>query len=181
MSYPHSAAFDKKIRSIIRSTNGETQFINDGLRSNTQAHEDFIKDFNTCKCTNLVHDTFTQKDLKQYPCSDCGAPSQERCHGIGEERAVLLRRALQRVWPDTSKVITLRTILIAFLEEHKYTQFTLKCKECHRKEPKQQKHNVKKCRICNQSGHDRLQCHIYVYVRDIVEATLNNCSFQLTN
>jgi hypothetical protein len=72
--------------------------------------------------------------LKKHPCSDCKGPSKDRCHGLGEERPVLIKRALERVYPDTTKTIVLKEIIIAFLEEHKSTKFTFKCSKCHRAE-----------------------------------------------
>jgi len=44
----------------------------------------------------------------------------------------MIKRALERVWSDTTKSI----IIIAFLEEHKYTKFTFKCHDCHKNEKK---------------------------------------------
>ena len=29
-------------------------------------------------------------------------PSKERCHGIGEERPLLIKRALEKIYPDIS-------------------------------------------------------------------------------
>jgi hypothetical protein len=34
---------------------------------------------------------------KKFLCSECNNPARERCHGIGEERA------LEKVWSDTKK------------------------------------------------------------------------------
>ena len=68
-------------------------------------------------------------------CEDCNDnPAENRCHGLGDERPKLIRKALQRVYPDITKEISLKEILIAFLEEHRTTQFALKCKVCHDKE-----------------------------------------------
>jgi hypothetical protein len=86
--------------------------------------KDFIKDFGSNVFTNLVKDTFTRSYIKKHPCSDCGKPSTDRCHGIGEERPLLIKRALEKVWSDTSNPIIMKEIIIAFLEEHKYTKFT---------------------------------------------------------
>lgn len=44
------------------------------------------------------------------------------------------RPTLERVYPDTSKTIVLKEIIISFLEEHKSTKFTFKCSKCHRAE-----------------------------------------------
>jgi len=74
--------------------------------------------------------------MKKYPCSDCGAHSTERCHGKGEERPILIQRALEKCYPDTSVMIQMKTIIIAYFEEHKNTTFTFKCKKCHLAEGK---------------------------------------------
>jgi hypothetical protein len=67
--------------------------------------------------------------LAKHPCS-CGQPSQDRCHGVGEERGVLLQRVLDRlVFP-----VSLEVIVCDFLGEHKLTGFRLQCKECHKQE-----------------------------------------------
>lgn len=100
------------------------------------SHDDFIRDFNCCLLTNVIRDTFTKSFLKTWCCEDCGGKAEERCHGIGEERGILLRRALERVYPDTTKVIELDEIVYAFLEEHKNSAFTFKCSQCHKNEKK---------------------------------------------
>jgi hypothetical protein len=82
----------------------------------------------------LVRLTFTAAYLKKHPCSDCHQSSKERCHGIGEERPLLIKRALEKIYTDTTKTIILKDILIQFLEEHKTTKFTFKCVKCHKKE-----------------------------------------------
>jgi hypothetical protein len=122
----HSQFIDKRISDLKKSTKWNTKII--------ASHEDFIKDFGSNVFTNLIRNTFTATYLKKHPCSDCNAPSKERCHGIGEERPILLKRALEKVYPDTTKPIVLKEILIQFLEEHKSTKFTFKCSACHRKE-----------------------------------------------
>jgi hypothetical protein len=83
--------------------------------------------------TNLVRDTFTKSYIKNFNCSDCNSPSTERYLGIGEERPLLLKNALKKVWNDTTKPIFMKEIIIAFLEEHKYTKFTFKCHKNERK------------------------------------------------
>ena len=131
MSYisPHSDFIDKRISDLKKSKKWNTKIVD-------TSHEDFIKDFGSNVFTNLIRNTFTATYLKKHPCSDCKKPSKERCHGIGEDRPLLIKRALEKVYPDTSKVISLKEILIAFLEEHKSTKFTFKCSECHKKESK---------------------------------------------
>ena len=96
------------------------------------SHDDIVKDLSSCVFTNLIKDTFTKSYLSKQSCVDCGKPAEERCHGIGEERPVLLRRALQRVYPDVMEKIQLKVIVLAFLEEHIQTKFVFKCKACHK-------------------------------------------------
>ena len=128
---PNSDYIDKRIEALQKSSRWNTTFIN-------TSHCDFISDLSHNIFTNIVHSTFSASYVRKFPCSDCGDKDalKDRCHGIGESRLVLMKRALERVWPDTTKEIKLKTILIAFLEEHKNTKFTFKCKPCHRKEPK---------------------------------------------
>jgi hypothetical protein len=123
---PHCQFIDKRISDLKKSTKWNTKII--------ASHEDFIKDFGSNVFTNLIRNTFTGTYLKKHPCSDCKEPAKERCHGIGEERPILLKRALEKVYPDTTKPIVLKEILVQFLEEHKTTKFTFKCSPCHRKE-----------------------------------------------
>jgi hypothetical protein len=128
MSYNlHSEFIDKRIADLNKSKKWATKITE-------TSHEDFIKDFGSNVFTNFIRNTFTSTYLKKHPCSDCKKPSKERCHGIGEERPLLIKRALEKVYPDISKTITLKEILIQFLEEHKTTKFTFKCSECHRNE-----------------------------------------------
>ena len=124
---PHSDFIEKRISDLRKSKKWNTKIVD-------TTHADIIKDFGSNVCTNLVRNTFTATYLKKHPCSDCKKPSKERCHGIGEDRPLLIKRALEKVYPDTSKIITFKEILIQFLEEHKTTKFTFKCSECHRKE-----------------------------------------------
>ena len=124
---PHSACIDKRCDKFITKDKWRTKIID-------TSHDVIIEDISSHICTDVILVTFTKSYLKKHPCSDCKKPSKERCHGIGEERPILLKRALERVYPDTTKVITLREILIAFLKEHKTTKFTFKCSECHKKE-----------------------------------------------
>ena len=128
---PHSDFIDKRIADLQKSTKWNTKITE-------TYHEDFIKDFGSNVFTNFIRNTFTGAYLKKYNCSDCKNPSKERCHGIGEERPLLIKKALEKVYPDISKTIRLKDILIQFLEEHKSTKFTFKCSDCHRKENKLQ-------------------------------------------
>jgi len=123
----HSDFIDKRISDLKKSKKWNTKITE-------TTHSDFIKDFGSNVFTNFVRNTFTATYLKKHPCSDCEKPSKERCHGIGDERPLLIKRALEKVYPDITKTIPLKEILIQFLEEHKSTKFTFKCSECHRKE-----------------------------------------------
>jgi hypothetical protein len=123
----HSDFIDKRILDLKKSKKWNTKITD-------TTHVDFINDFGSNVFTNFVRNTFTSTYLKKHPCSDCNKESEERCHGIGEERPLLIRRALEKVYPDTTKTIMLKDILIAFLEEHKTTNFTFKCSVCHKKE-----------------------------------------------
>jgi hypothetical protein len=124
---PHSKYIDRRIEDFKKGQKWNTNITN-------TSHDDFIRDFNTCLLTNVIRDTFKQTYLKKWPCADCGAASQERCHGIGEERGIMLRRALEKVYPDVSQVVKLSDIIYAFLEEHKTSSFTFKCAACHKNE-----------------------------------------------
>lgn len=125
----HNKYIDKRINDIKKSNKWKSKLID-------TSHEDFIKDYASNVFTNLIKNTFTSSYIKQFPCSECGNPSTERCHGIGEERPLLIKKALEKVWSDTTKSIFLKQIIIAFLEEHKYTRFTFKCHSCHANEKK---------------------------------------------
>jgi len=126
---PHSSYIDRRINDYKKSNKWNTKIIN-------TSHEDIIKDFGSSVFTNLIRDTFTKSYMKKYPCSDCKKESEERCHGINEDRPLLIKRALERIHKDIAKEIKLRDIIVAFLEEHKTTKFTFKCKICHKKESK---------------------------------------------
>ena len=126
MINPHSEFIDKRISDWKKSNKWNTLICG--------SHDSIIRDFASNIFTNFILSTFTKSYLKKHPCSDCNEKSQERCHGIGEDRPLLIRRALERIYPDTTLQISIKYILIAFLEEHKSTHFTFKCKPCHRKE-----------------------------------------------
>jgi hypothetical protein len=123
----HSVYIDKRINDVIKSNKWNSILIN-------TSHEDFIKDFASNVFTNLVRNTFTNTYIRRFPCAGCNGVSRERCHGIGEERPLLIKRALEKVWSDTTKPIIMKEIIIAFLEEHKHTKFTFKCHSCHKNE-----------------------------------------------
>lgn len=110
-------------------------------------HESFIKDFGTSVFTNAVRAFFTKKYLSTHVCSDCGSKCTERCHGpkeLNQDRLSLIRITLETVYPDISKEIKLRDILIEFFKQHKNTNMTFKCKTCHEKETSQERLKTKK-------------------------------------
>jgi hypothetical protein len=121
---PHSEYIDKRIDDIINGTKWNSYIIN-------TTHDDFIKDYACCVFTNLIQSVFRPAYLKKFNCHDCGGKSEQRCHGLNEDRPLLIRRALQKVYSDISKPIKMKDIVIAFLEEHKTTTFNFKCKKCH--------------------------------------------------
>ena len=123
---PHADYIRKQIISIQAGSKFATYVIN-------TSHDEFIRDFSSCLFTNLVRNTFTRTYMRKHLCR-CGAPSNERCHGLNEERPVLIRRALERVYPDVEQSIQLKVIVVAFLEEHINTKFAFKCSPCHKLE-----------------------------------------------
>lgn len=135
----HSEYINDRIMDILENSTKWNTFI-----VNT-SHENFINDFSNTLFSKLITTTFTKAYMKKNPCSKCNKPSEERCHGIGEERPILIKRALERVWCDTSKPIRMLDIVVAFLEEHRTTSFSLKCKECHKKEPKPPRRKSMSC------------------------------------
>ena len=126
----HTKYIEKRMNYITKSKKWNSKLID-------TSHEDFIKDYASNVFTNLIKDTFTKSYINKFSCSECNNPSTERCHGIGDERPILIKRALEKVWIDTTKPIIMKEIIIAFLEEHKYTKFTFKCHICHKNEKKQ--------------------------------------------
>ena len=120
----HSEFIDKRINDVKKSNKWNSSIID-------TTHDDFVRDFASCLFTNLVRDVFTKAYLRRFTCEDCGGKSEQRCHGKNEDRPLLIRRALQKVYSDISKPVKLKDIVIAFLEEHKTTNFTFKCKKCH--------------------------------------------------
>jgi hypothetical protein len=124
---PHSDYITKRIEALQKSPKWTSQVL-------ASSHEEFIRDYSSNIFTNLIQATFTKTYVKRHPCTDCGGESKERCHGDMEERPILLKRALEKVWPDPTVPIPLKTILVQFLEEHKCTKFNFKCTDCHKKE-----------------------------------------------
>ena len=87
----HSDFIDKRISMLKKQNKWNTKITE-------TTHENFIKDFGSNVFTNLIRNTFTSAYLKKYKCSDCINPSKERCHGIGEERPLLIKRALEKIY-----------------------------------------------------------------------------------
>jgi hypothetical protein len=126
----HAAYIDTRIQKMLR----KDKFKNDDCGI-SGSDEWIVHWVSSNICTNYVQRVFTPTYMKKHPCG-CGAPSKERCHGIGEERPELLRRALYRLRGKNRSSVLIRDLVVAFFEEHKTTQFTFKCKVCHAKEPK---------------------------------------------
>jgi len=134
---PHSEYLQKRIDDVKKSNKWNTYIIN-------TSHDDFIRDFNSCVFTNLVLSTFGKAYVKKHKCAECKVnTAAQRCHGENEERPILIRRALERIYPDTSKAVQLKEVVIAFLEEHLNTKFDFKCESCHARETAAQR-RVKK-------------------------------------
>jgi hypothetical protein len=72
---PHSPYIDRRIAAVLKSDRWNTWVMGTNM--------EIVRDFNDCLFTNLVKNTFTTSYLKKHPCSDCGAPSQDRCHAPG--------------------------------------------------------------------------------------------------
>lgn len=126
----HFRQFEKKIARICASEKWSRQLIN--------SPDEFCACFSNNVFTNLIHDTFTRVYMKKHPCCECGAQSEQRCHGVGEERPKLLQRVLDRqVYP-----VKWKKVLCEFLHEHIYTGFCLKCRQCHLKEGQVRKGSV---------------------------------------
>ena len=86
---PHSEYIDKRVSDYRKNNKWKTKIVD-------TTHEDFIKDFGTNLFTNFIKSTFTKTYMKKHNCSDCKKPSQERCHGIGDERLILIKKALEK-------------------------------------------------------------------------------------
>lgn len=127
---PHSGEIDRVIYRLKNS--GKYR----GVNIVNTSHVDFVRVYGSTVFTNLIKDTFSRSYLSRFPCDDCGAPSKERCHGIGDERPIILRRALERIYPDISVPVALEDIVVEFLELHKPTKLTFKCSGCHAAEGK---------------------------------------------
>jgi hypothetical protein len=127
---------NEKIDKIVKGIDNETspkwevKFQNNSIE---QVHGLLTTGF----LTNLVKTKFDRDFVSTRECSGegCSKVAQQRCHGETQARPELLKRAMKKVWPDQSKPVTLRKIAMQFFEEHKGTDFTLKCATCHSKDP----------------------------------------------
>ena len=99
-------------------------------------HAQVIAAFGCTVFTCFVRVAFTRAYVKRAACEGgCGAPAAERCHAPNASRLQLIKRALDRVWPEpTVRPMRLDALLLAFLEEHAGTGFALKCAVCHLQE-----------------------------------------------
>ena len=99
--------------------------------SNTK-HDDIINDFNI-GIFKLGSLSFFKKCLDTTKCN-CGSDAKEISYGIDIDRSDLIKKALKKVYPDITKEITLKELLAAYFKEHKYCDFTFKCRKCCLKE-----------------------------------------------
>lgn len=128
MQNRHSEYIQKRIGDVKKSDKWNTYIVNTN-------HDNFIRDFNSCLFTNLILSTFGRGYVKKYKCAECKINNAaQRCHAENEDRPILLRKALERVYPDTTKVIQVKEIVVAFLEEHLNSNFDFKCESCHARE-----------------------------------------------
>lgn len=99
------------------------------------AHTAFMNMFKASIVTNLTHEFFTRGYVKSFPCADCGGVATERCHTSAYPRPVILRMALEDVWPDTSSNVKIVLVFKRYIELHKECGLLFKCRSCHAKEP----------------------------------------------
>jgi len=126
----HTEQFDKIIKR-------ERQRTDKGITINLcdDSNETIIKEFSSNTFTNYIYRTVIPDSyMKRYNCIECGEPAKNRCHGIGEERPLLLERALNKIRANNVEKIKMIDLKIAFIEEHKNTSFDFKCVECHKNE-----------------------------------------------
>lgn len=124
---PHSDYIDQRIERLRSSDKWKTLVV-------ITEYDDFVNDFAQNVFASVIYQTFTKAYLQKHPCSDCGGEAKERCHGIGEERPLLVHRALQNLGVKQGDTVRFLDIVVAFLEAHKNTHFTFKCSACHRAE-----------------------------------------------
>ena len=126
----HIEQFDKIIKR-------ERQRTDKGITINLcdDSNETIINEFSSNTFTNYIYRTVIPDSyMKRYNCIECGEPAKNRCHGIGEERPLLLERALNKIRANNVEKIKMIDLKIAFIEEHKNTSFDFKCVECHKNE-----------------------------------------------
>ena len=133
------AAFtDAKIEKKLAALNKAGKF----QSCSSDTNERIIMDLNTSVFTNLIKEFFPAAYVRSQRCPDCGGKAAERCHGVGEERGILLARALEKVHPDPDVPVKLIVIVGEFLRQHINTKFTFKCKACHLAERKRKNVNA---------------------------------------
>ena len=84
----HTEQFDKIIKR-------ERQRTDKGITINLcdDSNETIIKEFSSNTFTNYIYRTVIPDSyMKRYNCIECGEPAKNRCHGIGEERPLLIRK-----------------------------------------------------------------------------------------
>jgi hypothetical protein len=123
----HSKYITKRIHKLRKSKKWGTKVM-------FKNRKEFVQDYSGSLFAKIINDNFTKAYVQSFQCPDCGDVAKERCHGVGEERPILVERALRRCKAKCNTPVVLKDIIIAFMEEHKTTQFTFKCTNCHKKE-----------------------------------------------
>ena len=102
-----------------------------------------VKVFSSCLFSNLIKNKIPKKFVEQFKCFDCNRIAEQRCHGIGEERPVIVKRAFlklrEKAETEGKDEISLKEWKIEFFEQHKGSGFNFKCIECHAVETKRQR------------------------------------------
>ena len=101
------------------------------------SYEQFNHTFGDTILTNVNSKIIaTQPYKNKHKCEDCGGPAQQGCHGIGEERPLLIFKVLRRRCPVLPCEIYLDDFISEYFLAHIPTRYALKCTACHEKEKK---------------------------------------------
>ena len=130
-SNPHSEYIEKRIATWQRRIGHKLRF-----KITAYCCENSSAMLSTYLFANLVKQFFTRQYVARQICPDCGVKATQRCHGKGEERGVLLERALSKIMQNTEEGggFMFDDLVYAFFREHKNTTFTFKCAACHVKD-----------------------------------------------
>jgi hypothetical protein len=135
----HSHRFEQIENTVKKSGKYRTEII-------VTSYAQFIHTFGDTIFTNLNSKNIaTQAYKDKHKCEDCGGPAEEGCHGIGEERPILITKALVNCCPVLPCKIWLEDIVVEYVRLHKSTQYALKCKLCHKNESKTKAELKKEC------------------------------------